>query len=99
VVSDTIVTCSLDLIDLGEPKSIGLAEFLNLYLLSFFDGIFLKNYLLKNKWIVVILFTINCIIHGTKEVKIGYLKYNGWSLIVSMVVYLLAFGFLIPVLL
>ncbi|WP_289890963.1 hypothetical protein [Virgibacillus pantothenticus] len=96
-VSDAIIGRTLDLIDLGNPKTAGLAEILvYTFVPSSLSILFSNYYTSKNKWLLVLIFTIIASVIEWIMVQLGYLKYKGWNPLISITVYIIAFGFLIP---
>ncbi|WP_121640086.1 hypothetical protein [Virgibacillus sp. Bac330] len=95
--SDALVARTLDLIDLADPKTAGLAEILvYTFVPSSLSILFINFYTYKNKWLLVIIFTSIAAMMEYIMVHLDYIKYNGWNPFVSIAVYIIAFGFLVP---
>ncbi|WP_077300943.1 hypothetical protein [Virgibacillus pantothenticus] len=95
--SDALIARTLDLIDLAEPKTAGLAEILvYTFVPSSLAILFINYYTYKNKWLLVLIFTIIASVMEWIMVQLGYLKYKGWNPFISIAVYIIAFGFLLP---
>ncbi|AUJ27010.1 MULTISPECIES: hypothetical protein [Virgibacillus] len=95
--SDSLVARTLDLIHLADPKTAGLAEILvYTFVPSSLAILFINYYTHKNKWFLVVVFTIISALLEWTMVHLDYLKYTGWNPFVSIAAYIIAFGFLVP---
>ena len=95
--SDGILARAIDLFDIGDPKKAGLGDILSYTFIPTSLSILFLNFLTrKNKWILTSLFTLVAFLIQFGMVNFGYMTFKGWSGYISIIVYLLAFGFLLP---
>ncbi|WP_431804670.1 hypothetical protein [Halobacillus andaensis] len=95
--SDSMIARGFDLFDLGDPKKTGLGDLLSYTFIPSSLAILYLNYLKKNnKWKLTIIFTFLSIIITFGMVYSGFMEWKGWNWIISITVYLFAFGFALP---
>ena len=95
--SDGLLGRVFDLFDIGDPKKAGLGDILSYTFIPTSLAILYLNFLTKNnKWILTICFTILSLLIEFGMVHVGYMKYKGWNWYISIIVFLIAFGFLLP---
>lgn len=97
-ISDALIARSLDLIDLGDHNTAGLGDILSYTFIPTSLSILFLNFLTKeNKWKLSILFTVLSFLVEVGMFYTGYLKYSGWNWAISLIVFLIAFSFLLPI--
>ena len=95
--SDGLIARELDLFDIGDPKKAGIGDLLSYTFIPSSLAILYLNYLTtNNKWILTFCFTLIALLIEFGMVHVGYMKYKGWNWYVSIIVFLIAFGFLLP---
>ncbi|ALC81747.1 MULTISPECIES: hypothetical protein [Bacillus] len=95
--SDTLVARVFDLIHLGNPKEAGIGDILSYTFIPTSLGVLFFNFFTKkNKWKLTIFFTVLSLLVDIGMQLSGYMAYNGWNLIYSIIFYLFAFRFLLP---
>ena len=96
-ISDAIIARALDLIDLGDPNKGGIGDILSYtFIPTSLAILFLNYYTKENKWKLSILFSVISFLIEVGMVYFGYMKYTGWSMVISFVVFISAFAFLLP---
>lgn len=96
--SDAILARGFDLFDLGDASKPGLGDILSYTFIPTSLSILYLNYLTKNnKWKLTIIFTLISLIIAFGMVYFGYMKHNGWNWLISIIVFLIAFGFALPI--
>ncbi|MED4229554.1 hypothetical protein [Neobacillus cucumis] len=96
--SDGLIARELDLFDIGDPKKAGIGDLLSYTFIPSSLAILYLNYLTtNNKWKLTFCFTIIALLIEFVMVYVGYLKYKGWNWYISIIVFLIAFGFLLPI--
>ncbi|MEH7096960.1 hypothetical protein [Neobacillus vireti] len=95
--SDGLIARELDLFDIGDPKKAGIGDLLSYTFIPSSLAILYLNYLtLTNKWKLTTFFTLIALLIEFGMVHVGYMKYKGWNWYVSIIVFLISFGFLLP---
>ena len=95
--SDGLIARELDLFDIGDPKKAGIGDLLSYTFIPSSLAILFLNYLApNNKWKLTFCFTLIALLIEFGMVYVGYMKYKGWNWYVSIIVFLIAFGFLLP---
>ncbi|MEH7549455.1 MULTISPECIES: hypothetical protein [Bacillaceae] len=96
--SDGLIARELDLFDIGDPNKAGIGDVLSYTFIPTSLAILYLNYLTKNnKWKLTLYFTLIALLIEFGMVYVGYLKFKGWNWLASIIVFLLAFGFLLPI--
>ncbi|OAS87761.1 MULTISPECIES: hypothetical protein [Metabacillus] len=97
-ISDSIIARAFDLIDLGDPIRTGIGDILSYTFIPTSIAILFLNYFTKeNKWRLTILFTVLSFMIDTGMIYFGYMKYKGWNTAFSLIVFIIAFSFLLPI--
>ncbi|MGW9165518.1 hypothetical protein ACWGPZ_29820, partial [Priestia megaterium] len=98
-ISDTIVGRMLDLVDLGHPELTGLGEFVSYsFIPSSLSVIYLNYVKTRNKWLLVLLFSLLSTLIEWGMIQIGYLKMKNWGFFIfSIIAYLIVFGLILPI--
>ncbi|MCM3213371.1 hypothetical protein ABER75_19730 [Niallia taxi] len=95
--SDGILSRALDLFDIGDPKKAGLGDILSYTFIPTSLAILFINYFTrKNRWILTSWFTLAAFLIEFGMVQLGYLKFKGWNGYFSIIAFVIAFGFLLP---
>ncbi|MCE4051479.1 MULTISPECIES: hypothetical protein [Bacillaceae] len=95
--SDGILARAFDLFDIGNPKKAGLGDILSYTLIPTSLSILFLNFLhSKNKWMLTSWFTLAAFLIQFGMVQLGYMTFKGWNGYISIIVYVFAFGFLLP---
>lgn len=95
---DGLVAREFDLLDLGHPNKAGLGDTLCYTFVPSSLAILYLNYLSKNnKWKLTIIFTIVAMLIEFGMLYVGYMNYKGWNSLISIIVFLIAFGLLLPI--
>ncbi|WP_299093282.1 hypothetical protein [uncultured Metabacillus sp.] len=95
---DGLVAREFDLLDLGHPNKAGLGDTLCYTFVPSSLAILYLNYLTKNnKWKLTIIFTVISLLIDIGMVNVGYMNYKGWDWLMSIIVFLIVFGFLLPI--
>ncbi|MDQ0185246.1 hypothetical protein MKX78_03790 [Cytobacillus sp. FSL R5-0569] len=96
-IMDAFILRVFDLVDLGSPKKLGLGDILSFtFIPSSLACIFLNFSNKKNKWSLVIFFTL---ISFGIEIGIEYFGYmieKGWFNFFSILFYFIVYGFVLP---
>jgi hypothetical protein len=96
-VSDSIFAKYLDLVDFGNPKIVGIGEFITYNFLPSSLSVIYLNYLNKsNKWILVIVFTLISIFIEWAVAKVGYMKLTNWNHLFSIPIFILVYSYILP---
>ncbi|MDQ6595857.1 hypothetical protein E2K98_17970 [Bacillus salipaludis] len=96
-ISDSVLGKMFDLVDFGNPKVTGIGEFLSYSLIPSSLSVIYLNYLKKtNRWMLAIIFILISTLIEWGMRKVGYMKTNGWSFIISVPLYFVVFSFLLP---
>jgi len=96
--SDGLIARELDLFDIGDTNKAGIGDVLSYTFIPTSLAILYLNYLTKNnKWKLTLCFTLIALLIEFGMVYVGYLKFKGWNWLASIIVFLLAFGFLLPI--
>ncbi|WP_026573033.1 hypothetical protein [Bacillus sp. UNC438CL73TsuS30] len=96
-ISDSVLGKMLNLVDFGNPKVTGIGEFLSYSLIPSSLSVIYLNYLKKtNRWMLAIIFILISTLIEWGMRKVGYMKTNGWSFIISVPLYFVVFSLLLP---
>ncbi|MFS0778112.1 hypothetical protein ABC255_19190 [Neobacillus sp. 3P2-tot-E-2] len=96
-VSDSIFAKYLDLVDFGNPKIVGIGEFITYNFLPSSLSVIYLNYLKKsNKWILVIIFTVISFLIEWSVEKVGYMKLTNWNHLFSIPIFFLVYSYILP---
>ncbi|KKI92884.1 hypothetical protein WQ54_06785 [Bacillus sp. SA1-12] len=96
--SDGLIAREFNLIDLGNPNKAGLGDTLLYTFVPSSLAILHLNYLTKNnKWKLTIMFTVISLLIEFGIIYVEYMNYKGWNWFISLIVYLIVFGFLLPI--
>lgn len=97
-VSDGLIARTFDLLDLGHPQKAGLGEILSYtFVPSSLAVLYINYFTPKNKWKLVIIFTIVSALVEVGMIYSGYMKYRGWNWGISIITFLIIYGFLLPI--
>lgn len=95
--TDGLVAREFDLFDVGAPAKAGLGDILSYtFIPSSLAILFLNYFTRNNKWKLTIFFTLLASLVEYGMIYFGYMKYKGWHWSVSIIVFLIVFGFLLP---
>lgn len=95
--SDAMFARVIDVFDIGHPKKAGLGDILSYTFIPTSLAILYLNYLTKkNKWKLTIIFILLSMLIEFGMIHSGYMKYKGWHWSISIIAFVLAFGFLLP---
>ncbi|ULT59526.1 hypothetical protein L1999_13795 [Neobacillus drentensis] len=95
--SDGLIARQLDLFDIGDPKKAGIGDLMSYTFIPSSLAILYLNYFThRNRWKLTICFTFIALLIEFWMVYVGYMKYKGWNWYISTIVFLIAFGFLLP---
>lgn len=95
--SDGLLARELDLFDIGNPQKAGIGDLLSYTFIPTSLAILYLNYLTtNNKWKLTFCFTLVSLLIEFGMVYVEYLKFKGWNWLFSIIVFLIAFGFLLP---
>jgi phosphatidylserine synthase len=95
--SDGMIARVIDMFDIGHPKKAGLGDILSYTFIPTSLSILYLNYLTRNnKWKLTIGFTFLSLLVEFGMIHSGYMKYKGWNWYISILTFLLAFGYLLP---
>jgi hypothetical protein len=96
-IADGIFTRYLNLVDLGNPKVIGLGEYITYNFVPSSLSVIYLNYLnSKNKWKLVIIFTVISFLIEWAMVKIGYMKLTHWNHLFSLPIFFIVYSYVLP---
>lgn len=96
-VADSIFAKYLNLVDFGNPKTVGIGEFITYNFVPSSLSVIYLNYLnIANKWKLVIIFTVISFIIEWAVVKVGYMKLTHWNHLFSIPIFFFVYGYILP---
>lgn len=96
-IADSIFAKYLDLVDFGNPKIVGLGEFITYnFVPSSISVIYLNHLNIKNKWKLAIIFTVLSFLIEWAVVKVGYMKLTHWNHLFSIPIFFLVYSYILP---
>ncbi|WP_045516899.1 hypothetical protein [Neobacillus niacini] len=96
-VADSIFAKYLDLVDFGNPKIVGLGEFITYNFVPSSLSVIYLNYLkISNKWKLVIIFTVISFLIEWVVAKVGYMKLTHWNHLLSLPIFFFVYSYILP---
>jgi hypothetical protein len=94
---DTLLGIIVDLFDIGAPQLSSLPEVLNYGVVPpLLAVIFLNHAVNGSKWVPVLLFTALSSLYEWSAVRVGLMRLHGWQPWMSIPVYLVIYGLVLP---